>query len=129
MDAGRFDELIRAAFEEDLASAGDLTSESIFSADHISSALLVARQDGVVAGLDLAARVFHLLDDTVEIEAVTCDGSPVQTGSEWSNHVLGIGRAQWRWAPASQRLSLFDRESLCRPRGRKSSSGPLQAMR
>ena len=82
MDATRFDDLIERAFEEDLASAGDLTSESIFGPDHVSSARLVARQDGVIAGLDLAVRVFRRMDDTIEIEAVVHDGDRVRVGSD-----------------------------------------------
>ena len=82
MDVSRFDDLIERAFDEDLASAGDLTSESIFGRDHRSSARLVARQNGVVAGLDLAARVFSLLDDGIEIGALTHDGSRVDAQSE-----------------------------------------------
>ncbi len=82
MDVSRFDELIMRAFDEDLASAGDLTSESIFGRDHGSSARIVARQDGVIAGLSLAARVFHLMDETIEIEAVAHDGGRVRAGSD-----------------------------------------------
>jgi nicotinate-nucleotide pyrophosphorylase (carboxylating) len=82
MDVSRFDDLITRAFDEDLASAGDLTSESIFGADHRSNARLVARQDGVIAGLELAARVFHLMDDAIEIEFVAHDGTRVSAGSD-----------------------------------------------
>ncbi len=82
MDVSRFDDLIERAFDEDLASAGDLTSESIFGRDHRSSARLVARQNGVVAGLDLAARVFSLLDDGIEVDARAHDGSRVDAQSE-----------------------------------------------
>jgi len=82
MDVSRFDDLILRAFDEDLASAGDLTSESIFGPDHRSSARLVARQDGVVAGLAIAERVFHLMDDAIEIESVAHDGDRVSAGSD-----------------------------------------------
>ncbi len=82
MDVSRFDDLIMRAFDEDLASAGDLTSESIFGPDHRSSARLVARQDGVVAGLAIAERVFYLMDDAIEIESVAHDGDRVSAGSD-----------------------------------------------
>lgn len=82
MDAGRFDDLIMRAFDEDLASAGDLTSESIFGPDHQSTARLVARQAGIVAGLAIAERVFRLMDDAIEIEAVAHDGDRVSAGSD-----------------------------------------------
>ncbi len=82
MDASRFDDLIRRAFDEDLASAGDLTSESIFSRDHQSKARLVARQGGVIAGLGFAARVFHLMDDAIEMEMNGQDGARVDAGAQ-----------------------------------------------
>jgi nicotinate-nucleotide pyrophosphorylase (carboxylating) len=82
MDASRFDDLINRAFDEDLGSAGDLTSESIFGTDHRSAARLIARQEGVVAGLDLAQRVFHLMDDTMEVTSHTSDGNRVSAGTE-----------------------------------------------
>lgn len=82
MDVSRCDDLILRAFDEDLASAGDLTSESIFGPDHRSAARLVARQDGVVAGLGLAGRVFHLMDDTIEIETLAHDGDRVLAGAD-----------------------------------------------
>jgi nicotinate-nucleotide pyrophosphorylase (carboxylating) len=82
MDASRYDDLIERALDEDLASAGDLTSESIFGPDHRSSARLVARQDGVVAGLGLAGRVFRVIDATIETETAAHDGKRVHAGSE-----------------------------------------------
>jgi nicotinate-nucleotide pyrophosphorylase (carboxylating) len=82
MDVSRFDDLIMRAFDEDLASAGDLTSESIFGPDHHSTARLVTRQNGVIAGLGLAERVFHLLDGTIRIRAAAHDGTRVSAGSD-----------------------------------------------
>ena len=45
---------VTAALEEDLGQAGDITTDSIVAADAEGEAAIVARQDGVVAGLDLA---------------------------------------------------------------------------
>lgn len=50
-------ELIRAALAEDLAGGADITSEATIAADDISSADFVARQDGVIAGSDIACAV------------------------------------------------------------------------
>ncbi len=82
MDASRFDDLIARAFDEDLGSAGDLTSESIFGPDHRSSARLVARQAGVLAGVDVARRVFELMDGSTVIEVSAHDGAGVAAGTD-----------------------------------------------
>jgi nicotinate-nucleotide pyrophosphorylase (carboxylating) len=69
--------LVRAALLEDLGRAGDLTSDAIAPADLVATALLVARQAGVVAGLDLAALAFRLLDQTIEIDRERNDGDRI----------------------------------------------------
>ena len=45
---------VRAALLEDLGRAGDLTTDAIVPADALQTPWLVARQPGVVAGLDFA---------------------------------------------------------------------------
>lgn len=80
MDASRFDDLIARAFAEDLGAAGDLTSESIFGIDHVSDARLVARQAGVIAGVDIAKRVFTKRDGSIEFRNVLEDASKVLAG-------------------------------------------------
>lgn len=78
---GRFDDLLLRALEEDLGSAGDLTSEAVFSARHVSVAALVARQDLTVAGLGVAGRVFELVDPTVDVTLRSRDGERVPAGT------------------------------------------------
>lgn len=77
MDPHRFDDLIRRAFEEDLGAAGDLTAESIFSDGHLSTGRIVARQDGTIAGIGLAERVFEVLDPLISFQALLHDGQAV----------------------------------------------------
>jgi nicotinate-nucleotide pyrophosphorylase (carboxylating) len=71
------DELIRRALAEDLGLAGDITSDAIFPADHHSTARIVVRRPGTLAGVDVACRAFTLLDPSVEAEVCTPDGSRV----------------------------------------------------
>jgi nicotinate-nucleotide pyrophosphorylase (carboxylating) len=73
------DALIERALAED-AGLGDLTSEAIFPADHRSKARIVAREDLVVCGLEVAARVFQRMDSTVEVKARCADGDRVRKG-------------------------------------------------
>jgi len=72
--------LVRAALLEDLGRAGDLTTDAIAPADLVADAALTARQPGVVAGLDLAALAFRLMDGRVEIAAKCADGTRIAPG-------------------------------------------------
>ncbi len=71
---------VRAALLEDLGRAGDITTNAIVPSDARAETALVARQPGVVAGLDIAALAFRLIDPTIEIRIARPDGSRVQPG-------------------------------------------------
>ena len=72
--------LVRAALVEDLGRAGDITTDSIVPAEARARLALNARQPGVVAGLDLAALAFRLVDPAIRFETVRPDGSVVAPG-------------------------------------------------
>lgn len=72
--------LVRTALIEDLGRAGDLTSDAIVPADRPAEMALVARRPGVVAGLDLAALAFRLVDPAIAVRAERTDGSEVVAG-------------------------------------------------
>ena len=76
----RINNLIDMALEED-AAYGDLTSQSIFAADHLSSAQILARQDMLVCGLDIAKEVFLRLDPTIKVSLHAADSDQVNSGS------------------------------------------------
>jgi nicotinate-nucleotide pyrophosphorylase (carboxylating) len=76
-----FEPLVRAALLEDLGRAGDLTTDAIVPPDLRATTVLAARQPGVVAGLDVAAQAFRLIDPSVEIAVEQGDGSVVSQGS------------------------------------------------
>jgi nicotinate-nucleotide pyrophosphorylase (carboxylating) len=73
-------ELVALALNEDLGGAGDITSQAVIPDDSTSSAQLVARAQGVLAGLEVAAYVFEVLDPTVRFEARAEDGDSVHRG-------------------------------------------------
>ncbi len=75
------DRIIRAALAEDLGDAGDITSRAVIPRGARTSAALVAREAGVVAGLPVAARVFALVNPEVATEPLCRDGSAVTGGS------------------------------------------------
>jgi nicotinate-nucleotide pyrophosphorylase (carboxylating) len=73
--------LVRAALLEDLGRAGDVTTDAIVPLDAPpTSAAIVARKPGRVAGLGAAAIAFRLLDPDVRFEVVRPDGSDVVRG-------------------------------------------------
>jgi nicotinate-nucleotide pyrophosphorylase (carboxylating) len=76
------DDLIRTALEEDLADGPDVTSVATIPAGHRSRLDLVARQGGVVAGLEVAQRVFELVGP-IDVTLMAHDGDRVSPG-----HVL-----------------------------------------
>jgi nicotinate-nucleotide pyrophosphorylase (carboxylating) len=71
---------VRAALLEDLGRAGDLTTDAIVPADAHTRCALVARQPGVVAGLDFAATAFRLIDPAIDIKVTLPDGSRLRQG-------------------------------------------------
>ena len=74
--------LVRAALAEDLGRAGDITTDSIVPAEARAETVLVAREPGVVAGLDLAALAFRLVDPSLAIRVERPDGSRLSRGDE-----------------------------------------------
>lgn len=75
------DAVVCAALEEDLGTAGDITSEATVAADATAKAQIVARKPGVVSGLPLAAAAFALCDETIEVSQLVEDGAKVQPGT------------------------------------------------
>lgn len=72
--------LVRMALLEDLGRAGDLTTDAIVPVGHQATALVVARQQEIVAGLDLARLAFELIDPTIEMRVEHNDGAVVGPG-------------------------------------------------
>ena len=79
MNSPRTDHLIDLALDED-AGLGDVTSRAIFSAKHRSRAFIEAKQDLVVCGLDVAARVFVKVDPALKVQLTARDGDRVNKG-------------------------------------------------
>ena len=80
MISPRTDHLIDLALEED-AGLGDVTSRAIFPATHRSRAFIDAKQDLVVCGLDVAARVFARVDPALKTQLLARDGDRVTRGA------------------------------------------------
>ncbi len=89
----QIDQLIDLALEEDLGR-GDLTSESIFAADATCAGAIVAKHPGgmVLAGIEVAARVFRRVDPAMHVEILVADGTHLPTRTPVLN-VRGRTRA------------------------------------
>lgn len=70
---------IRTALEEDL-NHGDVSAAAVVPASAQATVELIAKQEGVIAGLDVFERTFHLLDPAVSVERFVADGSRVEVG-------------------------------------------------
>lgn len=71
--------LIRFALEEDLGT-GDCTSESSLPEGLSQEGFIMAKEDGVVAGLEVAQFVFEMVDESLTIELLAADGDAVSDG-------------------------------------------------
>lgn len=85
------DPLILQALQEDITGE-DVTTNAILPEDCQGEAELLCKQDGIIAGLDVFARPFTLLDDKVWFEFFVKDGDKVYKGQKLAK-VVGSMRA------------------------------------
>jgi nicotinate-nucleotide pyrophosphorylase (carboxylating) len=71
--------VLKFALVEDIGS-GDVTTEGIIPVDAKLRGQIVAKQAGVIAGLDIAEQVFHLLDLHIEFSRKVDEGTAVKAG-------------------------------------------------
>ncbi len=71
---------VRTALREDLGAAGDVTTAATVPAEAQGKAAIVAREDGVIAGLQLAEAAFKFLDPEARFVRVLEDGGHVAEG-------------------------------------------------
>jgi nicotinate-nucleotide pyrophosphorylase (carboxylating) len=101
--------LVRAALEEDLGRAGDITSSACVPADARLEAAFTVRRAGVVAGLACARLALACLDHTARFRPMASDGDAVEAGSP-----LAIIEGQARGVLSAERVAL---NLLCRLSG------------
>lgn len=78
------DDLIKTALSEDINYI-DSTADLLIAEDDTSSAYFMAKADGVLAGLEIALRVFTILDPEMKIECLKKDGDRVSKGDIIAN--------------------------------------------
>ena len=75
------DNLIKTALLEDINYC-DVTTDYLIPAEQMGEGKFVAKADGIVCGVDVALRVFEMLDESVKYEVLKKDGDEVKKGDE-----------------------------------------------
>jgi nicotinate-nucleotide pyrophosphorylase (carboxylating) len=121
LEPGYVEDLVRAALEEDLDRGVDVTSEATVPRDQRATGDLVARADGVVAGLAVAEAAFVCAaGEPLDVAGTVSDGAAVRAGTVLTTvtgptralllaertalnllcHLSGVATATRRWADA-----------------------------
>lgn len=79
MDKELIDPFIINALKEDVGD-GDHTSLSTIPADTVGKAKLLVKDDGILAGVELALEIFHIVDPTLKVNVFMQDGAAVKYG-------------------------------------------------
>lgn len=94
------DKLIMMALQEDITSE-DVSTNAVMPKAQKGKVDLICKQDGIIAGLDVYARVFTLLDDSTEVEFFCKDGDEVKSGQ-----LMGIVTGDIRVLLSGERVAL-----------------------
>ena len=94
------DKLIMMALQEDITSE-DVSTNAVMPKAQKGKVDLICKQDGIIAGLDVYARVFTLLDDSTEAEFFCKDGDEVKAGQ-----LMGIVTGDIRVLLSGERVAL-----------------------
>lgn len=94
------DKLIMMALQEDITSE-DASTNAVMPKAQKGKVELICKQDGIIAGLDVYARVFTLLDDSTEVEFFCKDGDEVKAGQ-----LMGIVTGDIRVLLSGERVAL-----------------------
>ena len=78
------EEIIDRALAEDLVK-GDVTTDALIPADRRGTGLIVAKKEGILAGINIAKQVFHRVDPELKVEVLLEDGAGVKPGSKVAN--------------------------------------------
>lgn len=94
------DNLLLQALREDITNE-DITTNAVIREKHRGSVQLLAKETGVIAGLDVFQRVFELLDDTTEMVSYVKDGDTIKIGD-----LLAVISADGRALLSGERTAL-----------------------
>ena len=86
------DDIIKTALKEDINYI-DTTSALLINKDKVTDAYFISKADGVLCGIEVAKRVFELIDSSVSFKAFFCDGDRIKKGdiiAEMSGSTLSL---------------------------------------
>jgi nicotinate-nucleotide pyrophosphorylase (carboxylating) len=101
------EEIIDRALAEDLGK-GDVTTDALIPADRRGTGFIVAKKEGILAGINIAKQVFHQVDPELKAEVVLEDGMRVKPGTKLakvSGSIASILKAERVALNFLQRLS------------------------
>lgn len=74
------DDAVRAALQEDLGRAGDITTLATIAPDAMADVVIASREDGVLSGMPLARSAFRLINPDIQFETLMDDGAAIAPG-------------------------------------------------
>ena len=74
-----YHDIVALALEEDIGN-GDITTEAVYSRSEYAQAELIAKDNGIIAGIELAAYIYEMLDSSIQFEQNIRDGDRVEPG-------------------------------------------------
>ena len=101
------DDLIDIAIKEDIGD-GDHTSLSCIPENAIGKAQLLIKENGIIAGIELAKKIFHKIDPSLTFEQLLNDGDAIKTGDVAfiiAGHSISILKAERLVLNFMQRMS------------------------
>lgn len=101
LDRAELDDLARRALAEDLGDVGDITSKRIVRIDQPGRAEIIAKAEGILAGVPVAAAVFEAVDKGLQIDWKLTDGAKLAPGD-----VIAMVSGRARAILAGERVAL-----------------------
>jgi len=92
----QIDKIIEAALKEDIDS-GDITTNAVFGQYKLSTAVIIAKQEGILVGIEVARRVFKKVDPSLNCKLLVSDGKDIYYGlqvARLKGNVRSILRAE-----------------------------------
>ena len=105
------DRLIDLSFAEDIGD-GDHTTLSCIPADAMGKSKLLIKEEGILAGIEVAKEVFRRFDPTMKVEVFIQDGTHVKPGDVamvvWISWYLPVVSARIRQVPAGVHVKAWN---------------------
>jgi len=107
LNEAQIEEIIDRALAEDLGR-GDITTEALIHGDQQGIGLIIVKREGIIAGIEVARKVFHRVDPNLKLGILLEDGSRVKPGNKAARvagNIVSILKAERVALNFLQRLS------------------------